>query len=277
MNISQDTLIYLTFSAVIPFLAISNASIFGSYSIIAWILIMLTGGVLLLMAFADYLIFTLVTSLFGITFQPSRNYLINSPQDSVTKYVNGIYYATGFITCNLFAYVFKAERIQEGEDARQAQAPDVWERAVMSIPFPFKFNVISCSRDVQQVRDELEGKRSYQEFELSKAYQSKNTNEVIITDILRKISVIQAQIDRISQDEQPVATMMYMETTAVGVTDAAAQDTLTAQLKQLQLAFGSFDLQTTRIVGRELYHLFNFNFSLPTTYSAVTSLFDKEG
>ncbi len=274
--VSQDTLVYLLFSSVVLFFALANIGIFGPLSFAAYFLMAVTGIVLGMLAFADFLLFTFITSVLGITFEPARNYKIGKHQDAVMKFVNGIYYATGYVTCNLFAYVFKEESIIEGEDERQAQAPDIWERAIMSIPFPFKFNVISAARDTQKVRDELEGKRAYQEFQLSRAYQSHSADQTGITDIQRKISVIQAKIDRISRDEQPVATLMYVETTAVGVSEAAAGDALTAQIKQLELALGGFDLQTTRIVGRELYQLFNYNFSLPTTSAEIKSAFDTE-
>lgn len=146
----------------------------------------------------------------------------------------------------------------------------------MNLSFPFKYHVLSSGLDVQQVRDELEGKRSFQEFQLSRAMQSSSANEVVLTDIRRKINVIQAQIDRISQGERPIATLMYLETTAVGVSEKAALDALSTQLRSLQISMGALDVDLTRLVGRELYTLFRFNFALPTSFGEIAMQFDQQ-
>ncbi|MFI5412871.1 MAG: hypothetical protein ACHQX1_03185, partial [Candidatus Micrarchaeales archaeon] len=262
----EEEIVYIVFTSVIPILVIANLSAFGGgiYTYIVVIMCALLLGFILIMNFADYLLFPLITGMLGITFQPYKDYKITKSQEAVIKNVNGLYYATGYLTANLFSFVFKAEREEEGQDIKQVQAVDIWEKVVMSIPFSFKFHVISTGRDIQVVRDELEGKRSYQEFQMSKAISSNTSNEVIIGDIQRKINVIQTQIDRISQGEKPIASLMYFETTAVGVSEKAALDTLSAQLKQLQIAASSLDVQLLRIVGRELYILFTYSFSLPT-------------
>lgn len=275
---NDEQIIYTTFSSVIIVLAIANLGSFGGgiYTYIALFIAMLGLAFVLLITFADFILFPLVTGLLGITFQPFKDYKITKGQDAVIKYINGIYYATGYITANLFAFEFKAERVQENEEERELAAPEGWERAVMSINFPFKFHVLAAGLDLQATRDELEGKRSYQEFNLSRALQSASANEVVITDIQRKINVIQAKMDRISQGEKPISTIMYVETTAVGVTEKAAMDLLSAQIKQLQVALSTLDVQLLRVQGRELYTLFKFNFMMPTNYEELATNFDKQ-
>ena len=274
----EEAIMYLAFCAVIPILAIANLGSFGGgiWGFLAVALAAVNLGFLVAMTFADFFIFPLITGLLGITFQPFKDYKITRGQDAVIKNVNGLYYATGYVTSNLFAFVFKAEQTEEGVESKQIQAIDAWEKLVMSVKFAFKFHVLTVSRDVQFVRDELEGKRSYQEFEMSKALQSKNSNEVIIGGIQRKINVFQAQIDSIGSGEKPMATLMYFETTAVGVSEKSAMDALTAQIKQLQVAASGMNTQLMRIVGRELYVLFKYSFMLPTDAQELHSNFDVE-
>jgi hypothetical protein len=274
----EEGIVYLVFTSVIPLLTVANLGSFGGgfYTYIVIILCALTVAFLLIMEFADFLLFPLITGTLGITFRPYKDYKITKGQEAVIKNINGLYYATGYLTANLFSFIFKAEKEEEEQQMKQVQSVEVWERAVMSIPFSFKFHVMTSSLDVQIVRDELEGKRSFQEFQMSKALQSNSANEVVITDIQRKINVIQTQIDNISQVEKPIASLMYFETTAVGVSEKAALDALSAQLKQLQIATSSFDLQLTRIVGRELYVLFKYSFALPATYNDLAANFDTQ-
>ena len=63
--------------------------------------------------------------------------------------------------------------------------------------------------------------------------------------------------------EKPVNSIMYLESTAVGVSLKDAQDALTNQLSELQTVFNVFDLSLIRVTGREVYSLFNFNYIIP--------------
>ncbi|MCL4389727.1 hypothetical protein M1397_03945 [Candidatus Marsarchaeota archaeon] len=226
----------------------------------------------------DFIIFPMFTKFFGITIQPSKDYSITKGQDAILKSIHGLYYATGFTTANLFPYTFKTEEQDADVEEKMLSAPENWERAVTALSFPFKFHVLSVARDVQMIRDELEGKRSYQEFQLSQALQNEKTaNETTITNIRRKINVIQANIDRIAGGEKPISTIMYFETTAIGVSEKAALDALSAQITQLKVAMSSLNLQIKRIAGRELYKLFTFNFALPLTYSQIADEFSIDG
>ncbi|MDE1856610.1 MAG: hypothetical protein KGH98_00835 [Candidatus Micrarchaeota archaeon] len=267
---------YLAFCGLVIVVALSSLGSMGggAYSLIGAVFILVALGVLLVMNWADFVIFPLVTNLLGVSFQPAKDYRIVKTQDAVVKNVNGLFYATGYVTANVFAYTFKAEQQQQDQELKAVQAPETWERAVMNIGFPFKYHVLSAGLDVQKVRDELEGKRSFQEFQLSRAMQAQNVNEMTVTEIQRKINVLQTKIARIGEGEKPIATIMYFETTAVGVSEKAALDLLSAQIKQLEVAMSGMDVQLARIVGRELYTLFQFNFSLPTTYEEAATNFD---
>ena len=53
-------------------------------------------------------------------------------------------------------------------------------------------------------------------------------------------------------------------------------DMLSAQIKQLQIALSTLDLQLLRVQGRELYTLFKFNFAMPTNYEELATNFDKQ-
>ncbi|EQD54065.1 conserved hypothetical protein, membrane [mine drainage metagenome] len=271
--------IYLAFSLIIVLITFSMLPYFGPgiYRIIAVIVLLMTVVLILMLNWIDFLVFPAVSKLLGMTFQPMKDYKIVKSQDAIVKNVGGIYYAIGYLTANLFAYTFKAENPEEDVDSRIADAPDRWEKAVSGIDFPFKFHVLSCGRDVQKARDALEGKRGYVEFQMARMAQSGKQNDSAMEELQRKQNIIQTQMDRISQGEKPISTIMYIETVGVGVTEKSALDNLAAQEARLQVALSSLDVQIIKIVGRELYSLFNFNFSLPTVYSEVASNFDSQG
>ena len=275
----EEEILYLMLSLVAVFLVFATLPAFGKgWALLAALFAVVAVGAIMMINWADFIVFPFVTKMLGITFQPAKDYTIIKSQDAVIKNVNGLFYATGFLTANLFAYTFKEEQMDENPDEKLMMAPENWEKAVMSLGFPFKFHVISVGNDVQQIRDEFEGKRSYQEFQLSRALQNEKTSsETAITDIRRKISVLQAKIDRISGGEKPISSLMYVETSAVGISEKAAMDNLATQVRQLEVALSSLDLQINRVIGRELYSLFRFNFSMPTNAAEIASQFTKEG
>ncbi|MCL4403672.1 MAG: hypothetical protein M1500_00270 [Candidatus Marsarchaeota archaeon] len=274
----RDGAIYLLFSLMVPIMVFVLLGDFGGgiYSLIAIALTLLTVLLIVGMNWADFVIFPAFTSLLGVSFQPSAGYKIPKQQNAIVKEVNGLYYATGYLTANMYSYTFKIESAEQDDEYKMISAPENWERIVSNIGFPMKFHVLASGLDVQKVRDDLEGRRSYQEFQLARAMQGSNP-EVAVTDIQRKINTIQAKIDRISQGERPIAALMYLETSAIGISEKEALDSLGYQVDQIKVAFSSMDLSINRIAGRELYYLFKYNFALPSHYGEMAQSFDTQG
>jgi hypothetical protein len=259
----EKTMMYLGFSSTVAVIVIFGTALYGPFGVLTSILALLTIVAIFIINYADFLVFPLITNVLGIKMVPAKNYYIPKENNSIMKNINGLYYATGYLTANIYNYVFEAESVQGGEDEKLAEAPEKWERIVMNAGFPFKYNVIAAAQDVQKYRDELEGKRGVLEFQLSHEMGSQAPSQMTIDDLQRRMSILDARIGRLGGGERPVDSIMYIETTAVGVSEKEAADALTNQLNHLQTLFSSFDLGITRVVGREMYHLFTFNYVLP--------------
>ncbi len=257
-----ETVIYLGASAVVIVLVLAGAANYGVLSFPVIILGLIALFFVFVMNFADFLIFPLLTKYLDIEVFLSKDHRVPKTQNSVIKYVNGIYYATGYLTANVYKYVFAAETVSPDAEEGLASAPDKWERIIMNTRFPFKFNLISVAEDVQKYREELEGQRGFLEFQLSKETNSSNPNQLTIIDLQRRISIVQTRIDRISGGELPTYSVMYIESTAVGVSEKEAADLLSEQLSHLQTVFNAFDLNIVRVVGRELHVLHGLNYRL---------------
>ncbi len=102
----EEGIVYLTLCLVMLVVPLSILSLIAQkYLAIAVVLLVIAGGiVILLLNFADYLLVSAVFGLLGITFQPAQGYTIVKSQNAIVKNVNGLYYATGYVTANLFAY-----------------------------------------------------------------------------------------------------------------------------------------------------------------------------
>ncbi len=272
----EETIMYLALSGVVVLLMLFFIGGYGPFKIAVVILAIIALLIIALINFADFLVFPLFTSILNIKIIPAKDCYIPKKQNCTIKNISGLYYATGYLTANVYSYAFSAEKIEETEDMQLVSAPEKWERILMNISFPFKFSTITFAHELQEYREGLEGKRGFLEFQLSKEMNGSNPSQMAIDDFQRRINVLQARIDRISSGERPVGSLMYIETTAVGVSEKAAMDALDNQLNQLQTAFNALDLQISRVVGRELYLLFNFNYALPITTGEMTKLFEEQ-
>ncbi len=272
-----EKILYLVFTFVVLLIAFAiSPSMKGVYSVIALLFTLIAAVAVLAIGFADTIMFPAMMNGLGVTFKIARDYSISRSQNAIVKTVSGLHYATGYVTANLFPYTFKLESPPEEEELKLMQAPANWERAVSSLNFPWKYHVLSSGLRVQEVRDEFEGQRSFQEFQMARAMQASTPNQMAIEELQRKINMIQTKMDRISRGERPIATLMYIETTAVGVSEKAALDALETQVSSISTAFSSFDVQISRITGRELYTLFKSNFSIPTSFEEVAADFDQQ-
>ncbi len=269
-----NTLTYIAASSIVALLVGFGAGLYGPAAIFMVILSILAILLVFIINYADFLLFPLFTHLLRIKIIPTKDYYIPPTNDCVIKYVNGLYYAVGYLTANIYNYVFNIEKVEEGMEEALAEAPNTWERIVQNIKFPFKYHFITYAEDIQKYRDELEAKRGMLEFQLSKEMESQNPSQLTIEDLQRRINIIQARIDRLSSGERPINAIMYIETEAVGVSEKDARDQLTSQLDHLTTLFGGFDVSITRIVGRELYLLFKYGYFLPdiTTLNQVFSI-----
>lgn len=257
-----ETVIYLGASAVMATVVITGAANAGVLAGVVAVLGVVILLLVFLLNFADFLIFPLVAKYLNVEVMLSKDHRVPSSQNCVIKYVNGLYYATGYLTANVYKYVFSAESASLGDEQGLSEASEKWERVVMNTKFPFKFNLISVPEEVQKYREELEGQRGFFEFQLSKESSASNPNQLTITDLQRKINIVQTKIDRISSGELPTYSVMYVETTAVGVSEKEAMDLLSEQLGHLQTVLNAFDLSITRIVGREMHILHGLNYRL---------------
>jgi hypothetical protein len=275
----EESVMFLSFCLVILLIALTTVTKYGTgiYRIFIALIIVAAAGFIVVLNFADYLIVSMVFSTLGITFEPASGYKIVKEQNAIVKEVGGIFYATGFLSANLYAFEFKQE-LEEDDRQKMMDAPESWERAVANIGFPFKFHVVAAGLNVQNIRDELEGKRGYQEYQLSKAMQNSDNGgaDTAIAEIHRKINVIQRKMDRIATGEKPIGTVMYVESIAVGISEKAALDELTRQLSALQISLGPMNVDLARITGRELYTLFKFNYMVPQSYNEIITYFETQ-
>jgi hypothetical protein len=145
--VDQEEMMYLATTILVAFLVLvnANASIFGPFVIPVVIFALLAIVAILMINYADFIAFPLFTTVFGISVIPGKGYIIPKNETAIIKYTNGLYYATGYITANLYKYVFTHRIRVQTRRLRLPPQQTGGRGAIMSINFPFKFNVISTA------------------------------------------------------------------------------------------------------------------------------------
>lgn len=258
---------------IASFWAVFSSPDLGAFGII---LIFFLLGILLLLPltmFFDFLVLPFFTNILGIIEIPAEGYKITKKQDAVIKYVNGVYYAIGYLGASIYEYVLRREEPEENLEGRFIQGLELWERAVSNIKFPIRFNIISFQRDLVAARRELEEQRDYWEYRLSKEMQATMPNAMEIDNIQRKIRILDVKLNRMSAGEKPLGVLMFASVYACGLSEEAALRNLEATIKEATVTLGNaLDLKVERLYGRDLRNAFFLEYIIPTSEKELDAI-----
>jgi len=249
---------------IIAALGAVSSSDMGALGVVIIIPLIAFGVLIPFTMFFDYLVLPFFTNIFGIIEIPAEGYEITKKQDAIIKYVNGIYYAVGYIGASIYEYILRREEPEENLEGRFIQGLELWERAVASMKFPIKFSIITFQRDLVEARRELEEQRDYWEYKLSKEMQATMPNAMEIDNIQRKIRILDVKLNRMSAGEKPLGVLMYASIYACGLSKEAALKNLDASIKEAMVTLGNaLDLKISRLYGRDLKNAFLFEYIIP--------------
>jgi hypothetical protein len=265
--------VFLSEGAIIISLWALFSSDLGIFGIIDIFLLLAFAALIPFTMFFDYLVLPFFTSIFGIVEIPAEGYEITKKQDAIIKYVNGVYYAIGYLGASIYEYVLRREEPEENLEGRFIQGLELWERAIGSIKFPIKFSIISFQRDLVAARRELEEQRDYWEYRLSKEMQATMPNAMEIDNIQRKIRILDVKLNRMSAGEKPLGVLMYASVYACGLSKEAALKNLESAIKEATVTLGNaLDLKITRLSGRDLRNAFLFEYVIPPSEKELDAL-----
>ncbi|MCX6776150.1 MAG: hypothetical protein NT130_04870, partial [Candidatus Micrarchaeota archaeon] len=109
-----------------------------------------------------FLILPFITRFLKVSEIRVGGFEIPPSQDAVIKNVGGVYYATMFLYARFY------ESAVVGVEEQKAPYMDMWERAVGSINFPFRFSLITYIEDLVKFREDVETNRAAAQLKLGK-------------------------------------------------------------------------------------------------------------
>jgi hypothetical protein len=225
--------------------------------IIICILLMLFDAVIYQLGF---IILPLVTRVLKVREIRAGGFEVPPSQDVILKDVGGVYYAAEFLYARLY------ESAVAGVQEEQSSYIDMWERAVASINFPFKFCVLSYLDDMMKFREDVETNRAAAQLRLGREREKPRPDALTIDKWEREVSRQNELLSRLSSGEKPLGTLMYIMTIALGVSPEAATAAVKGQANELKATFSNaLNIEVLNIAGEDMKKCFDWEVAFPPT------------
>jgi len=259
VGLNERTLIAasLGIALICMLLGISTRGL-GSLAILAIFMSFMCAIFSVLVYQIGFLILPFVTKFLKVSEVRVGGFEIPPSQDVIIKNVGGVYYATVFIYSRF--YQSAAVGVQEQE----APYMDLWERAVASLNFPFKFSLITYIEDLVKFREDVETNRAAAQLKLGREREKPRPDAITVDKWEREVAKQNEVLARLSAGEKPLGIIMYAMTTAIGVSAEAAMATAKSQANELKATFSNaLNIEMLTLIGEDLKKCFEWEVIIP--------------
>ena len=207
-----------------------------------------------------FIVLPLITKILKVREVRTGGFEIPPSQDVILKNVGGVYYAAEFLYARLF------ESATVGVQEEQSSYMDLWERAVSSINFPFKFSLLCYVDNILKFREDVETNRAAAQLKLGREREKPRPDAITIDKWEREVARQNELLARLSSGERPLGSLMYILTIAVGVSPEAATAAVKAQANELKATFSnSLNVEITELKGEDMKKCFEWEVAFPST------------
>jgi len=259
VGLNEKTLTAASLAVALLCLLLSMTSTgLGSLKIVAIIASIFFAAVDLLLYKWGYVILPYLTKILKVSEIRAGGFEVPPSQDVIIKNMGGIYYAT------LFLYTRFYESATVGVEEQQVSYMELWERAVSSMSFPFKFCVITYIEDILKFREDVETRRAAAQMKLGREREKPRPDPITIDKWERDVARQNEMLARLSSGEKPLGTLMYIMTSAVGVSADAAIAVVKAQANELKANFSNtLNVEITNLSGEDMKKCFEWEIAIP--------------
>jgi hypothetical protein len=205
-----------------------------------------------------FVILPLITGILKVKEIRTGGFEIPPSQDVILKTVGGVYYAAEFLQAKLY------ESVTAGVQEEQSSYMDMWERAVSSINYPFKFCLISYPEDIIKFREDTETNRAAAQLRLGREREKPRPDAITIDKWEREVAKQNELLARLSSGEKPLGTLMYIMTMSIGVSPAAAIAAVKGQANELKATFSNaLNVEISQLKGEDMKKCFDWEVEFP--------------
>jgi hypothetical protein len=207
-----------------------------------------------------FIVLPFVTKILKVREIRAGGFEVPPSQDVILKNIGGVYYAAQFMYGRF--YTSAAVGVQE----EQSSYMDLWERAVASINFPFKFCLFSYVEDILKFREDVETNRAAAQLKLGREREKPRPDAITIDKWEREVAKQNELLARLSAGEKPLGALMYVVTLAVGVSPEAATAAVKGQTIELKATFSNaLNVEIVELKGEDMKKCFDWEVAFPPT------------
>jgi hypothetical protein len=207
-----------------------------------------------------FIVLPFITKILKVREIRSGGFEITPSQDVILKNVGGVYYAAQFMQAKLY------ESASAGVQEEQSSYMDLWERAVASVDFPFKFCILSYLDNIIKFREDVETKRAASQLKLGREREKPRPDALTVDKWEREIAKQDALLGRLSSGEKPLGVLMYVMTLAIGVSPEAAIAAVKAHANELKATFSNaLNVEIIDLRGEDMKKCFDWEVAFPST------------
>lgn len=205
-----------------------------------------------------FIILPIITDILKVKEIRTGGFEVPPSQDVILKHVGGVYYAAQFQYARLY------ESATAGVQEEQTSYMDMWERAVSSINYPFKFCLISYPEDIIKFREDTETNRAAAQLRLGREREKPRPDAITLDKWEREVARQNELLARLSSGEKPLGVLMYIMTMAVGVSPEAAIAAVRGQATELKATFSNaLNVEISDLKGEDMKKCFDWEVAFP--------------
>lgn len=211
-----------------------------------------------------YLVIPLITQKTNVVMLTPEGYEIPSSQDVIVKNVNGVYYASSFLSLKIF------ESVTEKTMDETISYSKYFERAISNLKYVTKISYMLYVEDIRQKRQIIETKRAESQLRLSRERDKPQPDPLKIDRHERELAQWDNQLTRLIKGVKPMGVIAYAMTTAAGISKEAAIAKSRVQAQELRtLLANSLNVEVAPLQGDEMLKCFEWEMFYPTTVQEI--------
>lgn len=250
-------------SAGLAMMGAMGSFMFGGNPIIT----MLSGGMCMLGAAGavgffryGYILVPLITKYGNVVQIMEGGYEIPPSNDVILKNVNGVYYASKFLSVRIF------ESTSEKTPEENVVYSEYFERAISSVKYVTKFAMMVYMKDMTEHRNRIETKHAEAQLRLARERDKPEPDVLRLDRYEKEVAMWENQIHKLTRGIKPMGMVSYLMTTAVGVSKEAAMAAVNAQANELKATIANaLNVQVEPLAGDEMLRCFQWEAMIPPT------------
>lgn len=211
-----------------------------------------------------YIIIPWITKKTKYTTPLQLNFEIPPSHDVILGSDGNLFYASAFIGLNIFE-----SAIERGDEELGAYTR-AFERAISGLRYVTKLSMLVYVVDISKKRDNIKEKIYSVQYNLNREREKPDPDPINLEKLENQLASWQAELERLTTGNKPMATIAYVQTTAVGVSREQATATARRQAEEVKSWIQNALAVDARILTAEdMLRCFQWELIIPKEYAEL--------